>query len=557
MRAPGGSGMVPSMRLVLALVFSFLALVSCGGTAARPEEPHPPASPRPRIVVALVYDQLASWVLERHHDRLDPRGALRRTMDRGTWIHRVAYGYAGTYTAPGHAAIYTGASPFQSGVPSNRVWDRERHARVSSMDDAEHPLFGRPTAFASPAILHAESVADVLERESGGAAVTLSIAMKDRSAVLPGGQHPDGCFWLDVRAGGFTTSSWYGDALPPWVEAWQAEHPLAATMHVWEPEDPAMLAEALGPDDQSGEGAYGFGRTFPHDPSAPETIGEPDAYLSTPASVEHLLAFAREATRALHVGEDAQTDLVAISIATPDYVGHAFGPESWEYLDALVRVDRELGLYLDELERAHGEIAVLITADHGVAPLVERSHERGHPDAVRWTSEAELELLRAHLAEDLGPGEWVEAWVQPYVYLSDAARSGPDRDRVVAAITRYLLDRPGIARVVDTRAGAALRASADPMDALFGQSLPVPPPGELYVVPTEWSAAEEELSAEAGTSHGSPYAYDREVPVVMSGPGVAHAELDEPPRAQARVATTIAHLCGVSAPALADPAPLP
>lgn len=546
--------MVLSMRRALVLAVLLLALGSCGGTASRAEEPH--SSPRPRIVVALVYDQLASWVLERHRDRLDPAGALRRTMDRGTWIHRVAYGYAGTYTAPGHAAIYTGAAPYESGVPSNRVWDRARHVRVSSMDDATHPLVGRPTAFASPSILRAESVADVLERESGGAAVTLSIAMKDRSAVLPGGQHPDGCFWLDVRAGGFTTSSWYGE-LPPWVGAWQSAHPLAATLRVWEPEDPAMLAAALGPDDQSGEGAYGFGRTFPHDPSSPEAIGEPDAYLSTPASVEHLLAFAREAARQLHVGEDAQTDLLAISIATPDYVGHAFGPESWEYLDALVRVDREVGRFLGELEREHGEIAVLLTADHGVAPLVERSRERGHADAVRWTSEAELELLQAHLAETLGPGEWVEAWVQPYVYLSEAARDGADRDRVVDAITRYLSARPGIARVIDTRRGDALRASADPMDVLFGQSLPVPPPGELYVVPTEWSVAEEELSAEAGTSHGSPYDYDREVPVVMSGPGVSHADLDEPARSEARVATTIAHLCGVSAPALADPAPLP
>lgn len=555
MRAAAGSGMVRSMRRALALVV-LVALVSCGGAAAHVEEPPPPA-PAPRVVVALVYDQLASWVLARHAEHLDPNGALRRTMRRGTWIHRVAYGYAGTYTAPGHAAIYTGAAPYESGIPSNRVWDRARRARVSAMDDATHPLFGRPTAFASPSILRAESVADVLERESGGAAITLSLAMKDRSAVLPGGQHPDGCFWLDVRAGGFTTSSWYGAELPPWVAAWQSEHPLAATMQVWEPEDPAMLAAALGPDDQSGEGAYGFGRTFPHDPSSPEAIGEPDAYLSTPASVAHLLAFAREASRQLHVGEDAQTDLLAISIATPDYVGHAFGPESWEALDALVRVDREVGRFLDELEQEHGEIAVLITADHGVAPLVERSRERGHADAVRWTSEVELELLRAHLTETLGPGEWVDAWVQPYVYLSETARSGPDRDRVVLEITRWLSARPGIARVVDTRTGDTLRASSDPMDLLLGRSFPVPPPGELYVVPTEWSVAEEELSAEAGTSHGSPYDYDREVPVVMSGPGVAHADVDEPPRAQARVATTIAHLCGVSAPVLADPAPLP
>ncbi|MBL0220259.1 MAG: alkaline phosphatase family protein, partial [Myxococcales bacterium] len=187
---------------------------------------------------------------------------------------------------------------------------------------------------------------------SAGRALTLSLAMKDRSAVLPGGQHPDACFWLDPRAGGFTTSTYYATELPPWIATWQRAHPLAGTMHVWEPQSPSSLA-SLGPDDAPGEGAYGWGATFPHDPSAPASIGEPDAYLSTPASTEHLLAFAREAVRELHVGDDEEPDLLAISIATPDYIGHAFGPESWEYVDGLVRVDRAVGVFLDELERAH------------------------------------------------------------------------------------------------------------------------------------------------------------------------------------------------------------
>lgn len=544
------------MRVPLVCLLSLSLSIGCGATHPAPTLPSHAAAPRPRIVVTLVYDQLASWVLELHRDRLDPHGAIRRTIDRGTYVHRVAYQYAGTYTAPGHAAIYSGASPWQSGIPSNRVWDHARAARLSSMDDGAHPLFGRETVFASPSSFTAESVADVLERESGEVALTVSLAMKDRSAVLPGGQHPDGCFWLDPRAGGFTTSSYYSAALPAWIADWQAAHPLEGTMHVWEPEDPASLA-SLGPDDASGEGAYGFGATFPHDPSAPASRAEPDAYLSTPASTEHLLAFAREAVRVLHLGQDEQTDLLAVSIATTDYIGHAFGPESWEYVDGLVRVDRAVGAFLDELEREHGEIAVLITADHGVAPLVERARERGHTDAVRWTSERELDLLRESLARALGPGEWVAAWVQPYVYLTPRVRDGADRDRVVQAITTHLSSRPGIARVVDTRQAERLRASADPIDVLIGCSLLASPPGELYVVPTEWSVAEEELSADAGTSHGSPWDYDREVPVVFSGPGVVHADVDQDDLSQARVATTIAYLCGVSAPALADRAALP
>jgi hypothetical protein len=542
------------MRRPIALLSLFA--VACGAA------PPPTASTRPApapLVVSVVYDQLGSWVLAEHLARLDPEGAIRRTAARGQYVHAVAYGYAGTYTAPGHAAIYSGAAPWQSQVPSNRVWDRARRARLSTMDDGEHAILGRTGAFASPRVMAAETVADVLERTSGGAAITISLAMKDRSAVLPGGQHPDACMWLDPRAGGFTTSTWYASELPAWVAAFDHDHPFAATYAPWVPEDPASLA-ALGPDDQTGEGAYGWGPTFPHDPSAPEAIGEPDAYLSTPASTEHLLALAAHAVRALHAGDDAQPDLLAISIATTDYVGHAFGPESWEYVDALVRVDRALGHLLAALEREHGAIAVLLTADHGVAPLVERAREHGHAGAVRWTSEAELALLRTHLAEALGApptGEWIEAWVQPYVYLPASVRDGADRERVVTEASAWLAARPGVARVIDVRRGAALRASADPIERLIGQSISDTPPGELYVVPSEWSVAEEELPAEAGTSHGSPYDYDRQVPVIFSGPGVTHGETTTDGIEQARVASTIARLLGIEAPALAAHEPLP
>jgi predicted AlkP superfamily pyrophosphatase or phosphodiesterase len=526
----------------------FLVLAGCGAaplgprvsatTVAASSEP-----PRPRLVVTVVYDQLASWVLEAHYARLDPAGAIRRTAERGRFEHRVAYAYGATYTAPGHAAIYTGAPPFESGVPSNRVWDRARDARLSSMDDATHPILGRDGAFASPARLVAESVADVLEAETGGAAITVSLGMKDRSAILPGGHHPDACFWFDARAGGFTTSTYYASALPDWLAGWQSAHPFADRMLPWVPEDPAALA-SLGPDDQPGEGSYGWGATFPHDAAGQE---DPDAFLSIPGSTELLLELAGETVAQLHLGEDDVPDLLALSIASTDYVGHGYGSESWEYVDNLVRVDRALGRFLAALEQ-RGEIAVLLTADHGIAPLVERSRARGHTDAVRWTSEAELELLRAHLAATLGEGEWVEAWVQPYVYLPEAVRDGRERDRVVRAVIEHLATRPGISRTIDVRDADELRASGDPLDVQLGLGIAEEPPGELYVVPSEWSVAEEEMPADAGTSHGSPWTYDREVPVLFSGPGVAHGEGDEAGIGQDRVASTIARLLGVRAP---------
>ncbi len=539
-----------------AVALAVVALVGCGAshTPARATASSAPGerTAPPRLVVTVVYDQLASWVLDAHFARLDPEGAIRRTAARGRYVHRVAYAYGATYTAPGHAAIYSGAPPFESGVASNRVWDAAREARLSSMDDGEHPVLGREGAFASPSRLLAETVGDVLEAETGGRAITVSVAMKDRSAVLPGGHHPDGCFWFDAHAGGFTTSTYYASALPPWLSAWQAAHPFTERMAAWVPEDPAALA-SLGLDAQSGEGSFGWGSTFPHDPVGQT---EADAFLSVPASTDLLLELARETVTAMHLGEDDVPDLLALSIASTDYVGHSFGPESWEYVDGLVRADRALGRLLADLER-DGEIAVLITADHGIAPLVERSREHGHADAVRWTSEDELVLLRAHLARALGEGEWVAAWVQPYVSLSEPARDGQQRDAVMRAIIDFVSSRPGVAMAFDVRAAPAMRASGDPLRVALGLGIPREPPGEVYVVPTEWSVAAEEMPPEAGTSHGSPWTYDREVPVLFSGPGVSPGANDEPALPEARVATTIARLLGVRSPEHADRTALP
>ncbi|MCC6877986.1 MAG: alkaline phosphatase family protein, partial [Sandaracinaceae bacterium] len=382
-----------------------IALASCGAGAPSLERPR--ARP-PRLVVVLVYDQLGSSALERLLPLLDEDGAVKRTIARGLYVERAEYEFASTFTAPGHAAIVTGAPPALSGIAANRVWDRERRSVISVMDDGEHAVLGRDGAFASPRRLAAETAGDVLERETDGRAITISISMKDRSAILPGGHRPDVCLWFDKRAGGFTTSTYYAAALPAWASEWQAQHPWRSYLEpVWEPRDRARLEQVLGADAREGEGAYGFDDTFPHDA---RELEDPDAFLSLPRSVELELALAERAIDALHAGQDEVPDLVTISISAPDYVGHAFGPESWEYADSLVRSDALAGALLARLEARAPGLGVVITSDHGAAPLPERTAER-ELSGGRMRSEEELPILQRYLQTSLGPFAEVEAWV--------------------------------------------------------------------------------------------------------------------------------------------------
>ncbi|WP_053234511.1 alkaline phosphatase family protein [Sandaracinus amylolyticus] len=527
------------MRRALVL---FMVLVGCGSTPPRTSAP----SARPRLVVVAVYDQLGSDVLAAHLPHLDPDGAIRSAIARGRYVQRARYAYSATLTAPGHAAIHSGASPRDSGIGSNRVFVLGR-GRVSAMDDGTHRVWGRDDAGASPFRLQAETVADVIQSERP-ASLVVSLALKDRSAILPGGQHPDVCVWFDAEAGGFTSSTWYAPAMPEWLASWRAREPFEAAMETpWTPRDPAALEARFGPDVQPGEGAYGFDASFPHDARGLE---DADAFRSLPSSTDHMLALGREIAARFELGEDDEPDLLALSISTTDYVGHAFGPSSWEYADVLLRVDRALGDFVRELEARVGPIALVITSDHGAAELVERTHASGHTDAVRFTSESSLPRLEAHLRETLGaPPEgataWAEGWVQPYVYL------GMREPRVIEAALAWLRAQPGIGAAVDARAVAAAPVpEGESLDALIARAIPRDPPGDIYVMPAERSVAMEDMPEGVGTSHGSAWLYDRDVPVIVVGPQFAREEITDV-MPQCRVAGTIAELAGVRAPRFA------
>jgi hypothetical protein len=62
--------------------------------------------------------------------------------------------------------------------------------------------------------------------------------------------------------------------------------------------------------------------------------------------------------------------------------------------------------------------------------------------------------------------------------------------------------------------------------------------------------------AGVGTNHGTPWRYDREVPALMYGHGVAKAAASEV-LSQSRIAPTLAALLDVPPPAATTEPPLP
>ena len=504
------------------------------------------SAPVARMTLVVVYDQLAAWVLAEYLDHLDPEGLVRQVMARGVYAERSAYPYASTNTAPGHAHIFTGATPAESGIYANEVVHPQR-GEIDIVDGGEHPIWGLKNKFASPTMLRVPTVGDALQLQRGEAAQVVAVSLKDRASVLPGGKKADLVMWYESKLPGFTSSSFYGP-VPPWATSWLAAHPLERLLTAWTPVDEKKLQTLIGPDEGPDEGDYeGFGTVFPHDPKA---TADPYGVLRlTPQLSGYLVDLAAEASRQMKLGTDDRPDLLSVSISGTDYAGHTFGPNSWEFFDHLYRVDRRLGAFYARL-REGGDVAVLITSDHGVHPVPARSGKpRVFPAAV-------VEAARKAAAGVLGPGAWVADYSKPLIYFSDALMAHPKRKVATAAMLDAVTRIEGIAAVYDVNEALSWREDPDPTRRLIGQSVVENERGELYVLVEEGAIVDENMPKGSGTTHGTPYERDREVPVLFAGPGVSRRRITDRV-SQAQVAPTIAALLGIEPPRGATAAPLP
>ena len=544
-------------RLVLAASLAAATIIIPGCATTRREaepaleetspllEPASQAAVAPKLVVLIVLDQFGSWVLDQQLPLLPSDSLIRRAYEDGAAL-RAEYPYASTQTAPGHASLTTGVTPAVHGIVGNAMYDPELGGPRRTVDDRKHAVIGNADRYVSPTQLRSETVADVLHRESSGTARIVGISIKGRSAALPVGQKADIAVFYDAVAHAMTTSTYYAPAgkLPAWLRDFRKANPVAPLLQTWEPTDPGKLQKHLGPDAWPGE----MYPTFPHDPR--EAPNPWYAFSGTPEASEYLIAAAYAAVKAEQMGIDDVPDLLVLSISGTDLVGHVWGARSWEYADNLQRIDQALTHFVKLLE-ARGPVSFVLTADHGIAELPERARAEGRTGG-RLRGETLTTAAEQAADAALGEGDWIAGYVPPLFTYTAAGKAR--HKELTKALRRAMPDVEGVKAVYDARNPAKLRSSGNDVQRLIGASLPDDPPGDLYLV-TEpgWFDA---LSEHGGTNHGTPWNYDRQVPVLMWGAAI---ERRTSPEAQnvLRVATTLAALLNVPAPAGAPQEPLP
>ncbi|MEZ4272375.1 MAG: alkaline phosphatase family protein [Myxococcota bacterium] len=469
-----------------------------------------------RLVVVLVVDQLRGDEL-RVHDKL-LRFGLRRLISEGRWYTQAMHGHLRTETAAGHATIATGLYPRYHGVVDKQVYDVKRREVVGVCEFGASPNV--------PDVLLAETLGDRLKNVQP-AAVVVAMAQKDRSAMLLGGHHADLVTWFDFDRTELRSRQAGGGPLPVWLRRSFEQNATPERMsHLWElPRLPPPYSTWV--DDQPGELDSGFGRTFPHrlgDAKERRTFYR--RWFTTPDSDRAVLDMAANALRPMGMGQDDVPDVLLVSLGAFDLIGHTFGPDSLEHIAALVELDRALGDFLHALEeQVNGGVLLALTSDHGVAPLVSIARQRGLISG-RVDLAALASTLEETLGQQFGPGPHIEILSFPFLRLMPAA-SAQLHDKQVAAAIAALKDYPGVAAAYAT--APYLTDSApptDPMEKLLYNNICPQRSGDIVIVLEPYH---EPLSrfGDEGSGHGSPWEYDRHVPVVLWGNGIRHARIDQ------------------------------
>lgn len=519
--------------LLAAVLVAVPACAQRGQQVAQVVEPAPtPAGPRPRLVLFITVDQLRPDYLTRWDSQFT--GGFRRLLDEGRFYINGVHDHAITETAPGHASTMSGRFPYSTGIASNSA----------GVNTSTAPLVDSEGVGASPFRFKGTTLTDWLRARQPNARI-LSVARKDRGAILPigAGKHP--VFWYAQRSGRFTTSTYYADTLPAWVRAFNAEDH-AGTKYagrVWEPL--LSLDNYPEPDSVQAESA-GQEPAFPHKLPDDFELAR-NAIIGHPWMDQMTLDFAWRGVREMDLGASAsRTDLLAVSLSTLDAIGHRWGPDSREVHDHMLRIDRMLGAFLDSVYALRGRenVVIALTADHGVAPIPEVRSTWGDNSRASRLASRDLEPVIAGVAPTiqrlrLDPTAFNLDWGVLEVDRSKVEGKAAEVREVAREFARLARRVRGIQRVdvIDdlVRADTVRDNYARRWLHMFR------PGGEAIAAITMepyW------LYGSAIATHGSPHDYDAKVPVLFVGAAFQPGR-DSSAARVVDMAPTLAHLLGI------------
>lgn len=527
----------------------FLIALLFTASHAQPKQKQNTLPIRPKLVVGIVVDQMSYDFLVRYEGKYGS-GGFKRLLNGGYNCQNTHYHYVPTYTAPGHASVYTGSAPAIHGIIGNEWYNRQTGKPIYCTDDTTVQTVGSTSkaGLMSPRNLLATTITDQLKLAGNQQSKVIGIALKDRGAILPAGHLANAAYWFDSFSGNWITSTYYATQLPDWVQAFNNKKlPNQYLSQSWTPllatNSYAVTSTA---DDQPFEGTLaGESKpVFPHDLTK---IRKEDYELlrSTPYGNTLTKEFAVAALQHENLGKGTATDFLAVSFSSTDYVGHTFGPYSVEAEDTYLRLDRDLADLLTFLDRHVGKdnLLIFLTADHGVAPSPGQATRLRIPGGA-FDGRKAIEGLKTHLQAALGSGEWIENYSNQQIFLNRnlLREKKVDVADMYREIRSVMLQQNGVSNVVN------LHQLSDAMIpeyqlALIRNGQNGQRSGDVMVLlQPGWMEGRA-----TGSTHGSFFAYDTHVPLLWYGWKIKPGHSAER-NAIADIAPTLANLLGLLEP---------
>jgi predicted AlkP superfamily pyrophosphatase or phosphodiesterase len=507
-----------------------MALAFAGSVLSPPPVLVPsPRDTAPRLVVLIIVDQFRPDHLLRY--RAEWTGGFKRLLDEGMLFTDGRQDHAITQTGPGHSTVLSGRFPAHTGIVTNDF----------GVPDRLFPLIDDPKAVgASPHRFQGSALLDwMIARDS--TTRMLSVAMKDRSAILPIGRARGEVYWWS-KLGFFTTSRYYRDSLPSWVREWNQRNPMGDLVgRQWglsKHEGAYLEADSL-PAENGRDGR----NTFPH--ALPRDLGTAAAMVPHFPWMDSLtldLALTGVAALGLGIGDESRTDLLSVALSSTDEIGHDFGPDSRELHDMLLRLDGYLAWFLDSLAATtpRDRILLVLTSDHGTQAMPEqapptdgRAAGRAWPTAMvrgiatdlrdRWRTDFEIRFDYGIVTADLV-----------------ALRSrGIDTDSLSRRLAARFQLEPYVDRVYTPRS-LALAPQSDPIAGRWRHTVPDDFGWLVAVTPYEGITWD---SWTVGANHGTPWLADVQVPLLFWGGGIKPRTVTRTVRT-VDIAPTVARLIG-------------
>ena len=534
------------MKKIKVISFLSMALLGCGTASA--QQSNTTAIERPKLVVGIVVDQMRWDYLYRYQKRYTD-GGFKRLLGEGFSCENTMIPYVPSVTAIGHTCIYTGSVPSIHGIAGNN-FVKEGKKVYCTDDDSVKPVGTTSEAgLMSPRNLWTSTIGDEMKIASNGRAKVVGVALKDRASILPAGHNPDGAFWFDDKTGCFITSSYYMDRLPKWVEAFNGKRlPEQYLSQKWNTLYPKNTYTESTTDENEYENGIreGVKATLP--------LNLPELYKkygygiirNTPFGNSLTLDMAKAAIDGEQLGADDETDLLAVSCSSTDYIGHQVGTHAIETEDTYLRLDKAIADFLAYLDSkvGKGNYLVFLSADHGAMNNAAFLQDRRIP-AGSWDASATAKKLNHVLAKEYPEaGDIVKTVMNYQVFFNrDVIKSKQlDFDKIKQTVVNVLKEDPNVLYACDM-AKASTESIPEEVKFRIINGYNRERSGDVVIIlkPNFYAHGMK------GTDHGAWNSYDTHIPLVFMGWGIKHGATTKQTY-MTDIAPTIAAMLHVQAP---------